>query len=187
VQSTSVDPVVAFYSGGKDDRGRRLEEIRNWSDEELERVHDYIQWVFPTVQPSGVNPSAPLVTRRTSERFREDSALRSALRRSLDRLLAFYGLRRSGTEAATTRIEIDPRGFELRGVRWLDPGNHNHLRLTRIIQSLASLGLAAEARALRRCLLEDVAPGPGRGRITSDTLRFWSGALLAEALPAGSN
>ena len=88
-----------------------------------------------------------------------------------------------GHEEATTRVEIDPERFERRAADWLEPGNHNHLRLTRIMQSLASLGLAAEARGLQRCLLEDIAPGPGRGRITSDTLRFWSSAVAAGYTP----
>ena len=178
MEETPADRVAAFYSGGADDRGRRLETIWKWPDSELERVHDFIQWVFPTGQPSGVNPSAPLVTRETRERFREELVLQDNLRRSLDRLLAFYGLRRRAWEPAA-RVEIDPERFERRAAGWLEPGNHNHLRLTRIMQSLACLGLAAEARALQRCLLEDIAPGPGRGRITSDTLRFWSSAVEA--------
>jgi hypothetical protein len=174
------DRIVAFYSGGVDDRGRRLHEIQVWSDRDLEEVHDYIQWLFPTVQPSAVNPTAPLVTQETRDRFEQDAGLRDELRRSLDRLLAFYGLRRNSTGTAP-RIDIDPAAFERRADDWLSPGNHNHLRLTRIMQSLASLGLAAEAQALRRCLVEDIAPGPGRGRISNETLRFWSIALAGAA------
>jgi Opioid growth factor receptor (OGFr) conserved region len=180
VQQTPGDRVVAFYSGSADDRGRRLEEIWRWSDQELERVHDYIQWLFPTVQPSAVNPSAPLVTEKTRERFQADPGLREALRRSLDRLLAFYGLHRS-TMSTTTRIEIDPERFATRADNWLTPGNHNHLRLTRIMQSMAALGLSTEARALQRCLVEEVIPGPGRERITNETRRFWANAIAAEA------
>ena len=63
------DPIVSFYSGGLDDRGRRLDEILGWSDERLESVHDYIQWVFPTTTASGVNPHAPLVTSATVVEF----------------------------------------------------------------------------------------------------------------------
>lgn len=81
------DPIVAFYSGGQDHRGRTLEEILGWSDAALEAVHDY-----------------------------------------------------------------------------------------RIIQRLAALGLTAEAAALQRCLLDEVAGG-GRGPVTPDTMRYWRGAL----------
>ena len=46
-----------------------------------------------------------------------------------------------------------------------------------IMDSLATLGLQEEARALQRCLLEDVAGGPGAGRVSPRTLDFWRSAL----------
>ena len=171
------DRVAAFYSGGPDHRGRTLSQILAWPDGELEAVHDYIQWVFPNVAPSPVNPAAPVVTSVTVAEFRASPALRTALRRSLDRMLAFYGLRRAGEAERDARIEIDPAHFGERARVWLHPGNHNHLRLTRIMQSLAALGLRAEARALQRCLVSDVHEGPGQRRITGDTLDFWHAAV----------
>ena len=170
------DPIVSFYSGGVDDRGRRLDEILGWSDERLESVHDYIQWVFPTTTASGVNPHAPLVTSATVVEFAAPD-MRDRLRRALDRMLRFYGLTRSTDAAGRTVIGIDPERFRSRSEDWLTPGNHNHLRLTRIMQSLAALGLEREARALQRCLVRDIAEGPGRARVTPDTLRYWGEAL----------
>ncbi len=170
-----MDPVVAFYSGGGDSEGRTLADILSWNDDRLEAVHDYIQWLFPTRQPSAVNPLAPLVTDPTAAAFAADVALRERLRRALDRMLAFYGLHRRGA-----RIEIDRARFALRSRVWLRPGNHNHLRLTRIMQSLAVLGLAAEARALQCCLLEDVCGGPQGDNVSKRTVDFWKGALSPE-------
>jgi Opioid growth factor receptor (OGFr) conserved region. len=169
--------VVSFYSGGADHRGRTLDHILAWPDDELEAVHDYIQWVFPTVTPSAVNRSAPLVTDATIGAFAARAELRTALRRSLDRMLSFYGLRRTTDASGGVRIEIDASRFSSRAREWLHPGNHNHLRLTRIMQSLSALGLAAEARALQRCLTTDVYEGPGRNRITGDTYDFWLAAV----------
>lgn len=162
------DPIVAFYSGGRDAAGRTLEEILAWDDERLEAVHDYIQWLFPTRQPSGVNPVAPLVTANTVRAFAGDEILRARLRQALDRMLAFYGLRRQGS-----RIEIDATRFPARASTWLHPGNHNHLRLTRIMDSVSTLGLRDDARALKRCLLDDVCAGPGAGRVSERTMEFW--------------
>src|SRR5438105_15924131 len=84
--------IVAFFSGAPDADGRRLAGILAWDDDRLEAVHDYIQWVFPTRRPSGVNPSAPLVTDATVRAFEQDAALRARLREALDRMLIFYGL-----------------------------------------------------------------------------------------------
>jgi hypothetical protein len=171
----TTDPIVSFYSGGPDDRGRTLDEICAWPDDRLEAVHDFIQWMFPTEQASGVNPSAPLVTPAAIEGFARDPALRDRLRQSLDRMLAFYGLRRDASGGGT-RIEIDADGFAARASNWLHPDNHNHLRLTRMMQSLGALGLGDEARALRRCLVTDIYEGPGRERVTPRTYMFWLAA-----------
>ena len=166
------DSIADFYSGGRDAAGRTLSDILASSDERLEAVHDYIQWLFPTREPSGVNPLAPLVTDGTAAVFAADAALRDRLRLALDRMLVFYGLRRKGP-----RIEIDPSGFPLRSRVWLRPGNHNHLRLTRILHSLAALGLRGDALALQRCLIEDVCGGPDGSNVSRRTREFWASAV----------
>ena len=56
------DRLVNFHRGGRDSEGRTLPGILAWDDDRLEAVHDYIQWVFPTRRPSGVNAAAPLVS-----------------------------------------------------------------------------------------------------------------------------
>jgi hypothetical protein len=152
--------------------GRTLQQVIAWDDERMEAVHDYIQWLFPTVQPSGVNPLAPLITRDTVRAFASDETLRSNLADSLDRMLAFYGFKRDAD-----RIVIDAARFPARAGTWLTPGNHNHLRLTRIMNSLSALGLRDDASALQRCLLEDVCAGPGAGHVTARTKEFWRGAV----------
>ena len=160
------DPIVAFYRGGRA-AGRTVDEILGWDDERLEMVHDYIQWLFPLREPSGVNPSAPLVSGETINAFTRDAALRARLGTALDRMLVFYGLQRRAA-----RIETDPARFPRRSRIWLHPGNHNHLRLTRIMRSLAALGLREDALALQRCLLEDVYALHPR-QISDVTVRFW--------------
>jgi len=173
--AVTTEPIVSFYAGGRDDRGRTLDEIHGWPDERLEAVHDFIQWMFPTVRPSAANPSAPLVSASTIEAFARDPALQGRLRQSLDRMLSFYGLRRD-TAGGGTRIAIDDERFPGRAANWLHPDNHNHLRLTRMTESLAALGLREEARALARCLVTDIYEGPGRERVTPRTYMFWLAA-----------
>lgn len=168
----AADPIVAFFQGGRDDSGRTLCEILAWNDDRLEAVHDFIQWLFPTRQPSGVNLSAPLVTDATAAAFADDVVMRDRLRLAFDRMLAFYGLRRR--ERA---VEIDQGRFPFRSRVWLRPDNHNHLRLTRIMQSLAALGLDGDARALQRCLLEDICAGTHGDGVSPRTVVFWKDAV----------
>jgi hypothetical protein len=166
------DPIIAFYSGAEDSERRTLAEILEWDDDRLEMVHDYIQWVFPTRQPSGVNPFAPRVTDDTVRAFAAAAELRAELRRAFDRMLGFYGL-----IWRDARVEIDDPHFPTRARVWLHAGNHNHLRLTRIMDSLATLGLREEALALQRCLIDDLAGGRGAGMVSPRTLAFWRSAL----------
>jgi hypothetical protein len=171
---SSSDVIVEFFSGGRDSEGRSLDSILAWNDEQLEAVHDYIQWLFPSSQPSAVNPFAPLATGDTVRSFERDKALRDQLRRAFERMLRFYGLR-----SHEGRVDVDERAFPSRSRVWLTPGNHNHLRLTRIMDSLSTLGLRADALALQRCLIEDVCRGPGKGRVSARTMDFWSRAISA--------
>jgi hypothetical protein len=149
--------ILGFYRGGRDDRGRRLEEILAWSGPRLEAVHDYIQWVFPLREPSGANPAAPVLTDEEVAAFAADPELRARLRGAYERMLRFYGLRPPGPKP------------------WLTPGNHNFLRLTRMLRSLRALGLEAEAREL---FAELAALYREHGTVIgARTFEFWSRAV----------
>ena len=168
-----MEPIVGFYRGtGMDHRGRSLDDIWTFSFADLESVHDFIQWLFPTAKPSAFNPWAPVLDERTIAELRALPDLRDRLRRSLDVMLAFYGLERSaGAESPVIRAATT---IEDRGPRWWGAGNHNHLRLTRIIDSLRLLGLGGDAVALERCLQalrREHATG-----ISDATARYWAAA-----------
>lgn len=161
--------LLRFYRhAGTDPRGRTLRGIRAFGTDRLESTHDFIQWLFPLPEASGANPLAPVLTAADIETFAADAALREELLRSLDVMLRFYGLERSG-QAAATRVS---RGadYAARSRDWLGRP-HNFLRVSRILRSLALLGCADEAGALLRCL-EDV-HRENAGAIGEDTLGYW--------------
>ena len=57
--------LLDFYEGrGTDHRSRTLTEVQGFSAERLEYEHDFIQWLFPLVTASPVNPEAPTVSER---------------------------------------------------------------------------------------------------------------------------
>lgn len=167
--------IVAFYEGSApDDRGRFCDEILQFDDQRLEDVHDFIQWLFPLPERSGANPSAPILDGSAIEAFHTQPELRGALRRSLDRMLAFYGFEWSGDRIIKSASFTERSG-------WLSPGNHNHLRLTRILRSLSVLGEAQAAQTLFEALshIYNDEGGTGRNRITERTFNFWSSAVSA--------
>ncbi len=174
-RSGDAERLLAFFRGtGTDDAGRYISEILSWEDSALEYHHDYIQWLFPLWLPSSVHPEAPILTDDVVEEFRGDEALRATLSRALERMLGFYGLQRRRMPDGTVIIEPGAR-FAERQRNWLRPYNHNHLRLTRILQCLATLGLEDDARALQQCLLDIAESHPGS--ITQETIAFWRWAV----------
>jgi hypothetical protein len=60
---STLAPLHAFLAGaGTDSRGRSIEWVLALSDDELESIHDYIQWLFPLQTRSGAQPLAPVLT-----------------------------------------------------------------------------------------------------------------------------
>jgi Opioid growth factor receptor (OGFr) conserved region len=160
--------LVAFFEGAApDDRGRSFEDVLRFDDEAIEATHDFIQWLFPLRERSGANPSAPRLDEEAVEAFTSRPELRETQRRALDRMLRFYGLRRDGDG-------IVPSASFVERSQWLTPGNHNHLRLTRMLTSLRTLGSERESAALLECLLVIAASQPHA--ISETTLRYWRSA-----------
>jgi hypothetical protein len=97
-QTPAVHPLIAFYRDGeRDDEGRTLAEILSWNDDHLEAVHNFIQWLFPLPEPSGANPTAPILDPLTIRIFRGSVAMQERLRQALERMLRFYGLQKVST------------------------------------------------------------------------------------------
>lgn len=154
-------------------RGRFLDDVLCFTDEQLEYVHDFIQWLFPLPERSGANPSAPVLDETAIGEFHARADLRAALRRSLDRMLAFYGFTWSGD-----RIVKAP-SFSERSRNWLHSGNHNHLRFTRTLRSLRVLGEPQAACALFDMLSDiyDEERRAGHSSIARASFEFWQRAV----------
>jgi Opioid growth factor receptor (OGFr) conserved region len=162
--------LVAFYRGqAADYQGRTLSEIWSWDDGRLEDRHDYIQVLFPLPEESRFNTWAPLLDEATLTRFRTDEVIRANLLQSLRVMLRFYGFR---LDEKTGEV-VGAENFAERAGQWLWPGNHNHLRITRILRCLTLCGLQDQAAAFLKALLAL----PGQDRITNESRRFWREAV----------
>ena len=166
--------LVAFYRGERPDiRRRSIDEIRAWDDAQLEAVHDYIQWLFPTRERSRFNPMAPVLDPETIQAFRTDATLRAGLGASFRRMLQFYGFTLEEQEGS---LQVTPSAeWATRKRVWLTPGNHNFLRITRILSCLATLGLGEHAEAFLHAL-NAVYRDEAQRIIPMETLLFWQRA-----------
>jgi hypothetical protein len=172
--SRDADRLMRFFAGGGDDEGRTYDEIVGWDDARLEMVHDYIQWIFPLPERSGANPWAPVLDARTIAAIRSSAELQGRLRAAFLRMLAFYGFVLEGDAV------VEGSRFAVASRNWLLVGNHNHLRLTRILRSLRVLGLEREAALLWEALraLYEREMAVGRRTVTPETFAFWRDAAI---------
>jgi hypothetical protein len=167
--------LLDFYRGaGTDAEGRTLAEILAWGDDDLEAVHDFIQWLFPLPEPSNFNADAPLLTPEDIAAFQGDAVVRANLRRAFARILRFLGLEQQGGGEVVEGPNFAARAPDV----WASP-NHNWLRVSRILRSLALLGLRPEAGALyaRLASFRDSRRFP----IREDTFRYWTAAVDGRA------
>lgn len=153
--SAAVSPIVAFYRDGKPAIGNRctlgviLSQPNHW----LESSHDYIQWLFPIRKPSKFAPDAPQLSDkdlRVLEADENHGLHAKKMLRSLDRMLTFYGLLRGQVGGKVVVQMMTPFRPE---VAWWMAGDHNALRLMRIITSLRIFSLNKYADAVRHFLL----------------------------------
>jgi hypothetical protein len=82
-------------------------------------------------------------------------------------MLAFYGF-----ERASDDVRPSAR-FQTASRSWLRPGDHNLLRITRILTALSDLGCPREAQAFLIALRAAVA---GRPEFAT-SLRYWEHAV----------
>ncbi|WP_030073658.1 opioid growth factor receptor-related protein [Halomonas alkaliantarctica] len=161
--------LLAFYYGeGHDHKGRHLDDIWALSSFWLEHTHDYIQWLFPIPEAGRFNGFAPLLTPKIQAAFEHEARLRQHQQRSLDVMLAFYGLQRDDSV-----ITAQPT-LSIQTHNWLKAGGHNHLRITRIIRSLALCHQPNLASALQHAVIDN---GTRHGVVSETSIQFWRNAI----------
>ena len=100
-----MSQIVEFYSGRKKDwRGRAIEEMGAYSDDQLEDIHNYIQLLFPLETPSQF-VNAPLLDAETIKAFNESPDLRGPRAEREERPLAICG---EAHEVPATVLWISP-------------------------------------------------------------------------------
>lgn len=145
-----------FVGAGTDHAGRTIQDYLEMSNETLELLHDYIQWAFPTRNVSQCQaPNAPLLSDVVIALLQSSQPALDNYYIMFYRMIAFY--------RQTTK--------------WLTDFDHNHLRITRIIESSGEvLGLGSAEYFLDIILkLNKDAGSPVCGK----SIDFWLRALDA--------
>jgi hypothetical protein len=163
--------LVQFYRNEiRNDEGYTIEEVMKWGRFQWEASHLSIQWIFPTVKPSQFNPGAPTLDEETIEVFKTDPDIRIKFHEVLIGWLGVYGVNFQPTGPTSPPLLEWQEATEDRDPKeWLEEFNHNHLRITRILECLRHLGFDNYAVALFHKLTEV--------QITQNTYQFWRKAV----------
>ncbi|KAK0147419.1 Opioid growth factor receptor [Merluccius polli] len=139
----------------------------------LERVHSYIQWLFPLREP-GVNYMASELTKKEIEAFKKSDEAKGRLVESYELMLGFYGIQLVNRE--TGEVKRADNWKERFGN--LERNMHNNLRITRILKSLGVLGFDHYQAPLVRFFLEETLVKKSLGSIKRSVLDYFLFAVL---------
>ena len=67
-----IDLIRFFKNEETDSKWRYHQDILQFTDEQIEYNHDFIQWIFPTIEKSQFHPDSPTIDKRFKERFQKD-------------------------------------------------------------------------------------------------------------------
>ncbi len=160
---------LAFYRNEEKGRnGFSIDGILRLKESEVERHHNFIQWIFPTYSQSRFCSYAPTLNREIVQAFKTDRNLRSKQKQALALMLDHYGLQ---LDPRTDKISINPSKFAAKKKNFFINGSHNLLRISRILSSLTNLGQPKLAVEFYNCL-KILSEGP-EPRLKDTLARHW--------------
>ncbi|KAJ3586360.1 hypothetical protein NHX12_012759 [Muraenolepis orangiensis] len=139
----------------------------------LERVHSYIQWLFPLREP-GVNYMASELTKNEIEAFKKSDEAKGRLVESYELMLGFYGIQLANKDTGEVKRADN---WKERFVN-LERNMHNNLRITRILKSMGELGFELYQAPLVRFFLEETLVKKSLGSIKRSVLDYFLFAVL---------
>ena len=115
-QSADQDNAVLGFLNGTaaDIHGRTFDDVMAFSDEQIERTHNFVQWLFPLNEPSLSVPGSPCLSDAEITTIKDSGVAVANLNMAANWFLDFL----------------------VRNQHWIKPYDHNQLRITRVIKSL---------------------------------------------------
>jgi len=157
------------------DRDIVITEFWNFSNDELESAHDYVQWLFP-IEKTGMSP-APVMTKNTAAVMTSDAEIKKNILRSLDIFLKFMGYTRVNNPKCDLVRNAD---FEKRAKNWIIDNTHNHLRMTRLLKFLKYINLDSCTESLFAEFTKLKADKKYENYIPKNAFKYWQKARLVK-------
>ncbi len=154
LEPKKMPSLTSFLRGsGPDYSGRYIRQVLEMNDQELEEIHNYIQWLFPLNEFNNTVPNSPILTNRDISVAKKDKAIQSNLMSAMARMEQFYN-------------DND---------HWIEEYNHNHLRITRIIKSLNAMLGYQIAEEFYFKIMARINTKPGV--VNDESITYWKNAL----------
>ena len=145
--------LCSFLTGHEtNSSGWLLSHVWKFNDTQIENTHTFIQWVFPTDEPSRAIPGSPVLDEEQILEIQNSEQAKQNLSKSAEWYFDF--LRRNNF--------------------WRKPHDHNHLRITRVIKSLRLLCGDDEADNFKEQFWQLL--GTDISQIPSKTIEYWEDA-----------
>lgn len=113
-----MSPIIDFYSDrGICCSGHSRTQLLMASDKEWEDNHSFIQWIFPSTEPSAYSSTAPILTQEDINVFLTNMQVRYSVYPSIQRFMEFLRFQ----DPVTTKPF------------WWRERDHNQLRITRAL------------------------------------------------------
>lgn len=160
--------IVEFYRGNRGNQNDDyLEQMLTWTDGALEMDHDWVQWAFPSNEPSMLNGESPVLSKAESEAFEADPELQVKVQHTFNRFLEFLGFEMTcENDVVEIKTRYDGLPLILQGF------NHNMLRITRVLKSLRLTGNTRYAVAFYDALR------PFKSCFSPNTWSYWEDAVF---------
>jgi hypothetical protein len=134
----------------------------NFNYFELESNHTYIQWLFPTNEPSNMVRFSPILEEEEAKIIIDDFSIILKIEKSFFKIVDFLGF-----ELINQKL-ISKNGIPF----WLNGKfNHNILRSTRIIKSLKLFKMDLYAKLFYEAIYEY------KNNVTFETINYWEEAI----------
>ena len=150
-----------------------LQDIWDYTPQEKEDIHSYIQWLFPTDRPSDFNAIGPCFDKEDFIHLRRNQTIIDNVIHSFKAMLEFFHLQLEdsfGGYVVTKSSSFDEKAD------WLRSSDHNQLRISRVLRSLHLFGRQEIADAFHEFLLTL----KGTTRIKPKTFDYWEKNLHGE-------
>jgi len=148
-----MNAILGFLTGNATtSSGWLLSHVWKFNDTQIENTHTFIQWVFPTDEPSRATPGSPVLDEEQILEIQNNDQAKQNLSKSADWFFNF--LRRNNY--------------------WRKAHDHNHLRITRVIKSLRLLCGDDEADYFKEQFWQLL--GTDISQIPSRTIEYWEDA-----------